>query len=495
MGGAGARDSPTSSPEGGLLLKTFWSEDNLEALAIAYENRARRGDSLENLEVTMQALAEQQGFEDPVTMDGIRWQIRKLRGQKRIFHYQDYVTGEDVDLVVGPRVDYIEAEGKDPTVTITSSRDLNDPVLTLDELLEIGGFPDDLDRFAVTSYRRNVWPTTAKDADGNLVSRNNFQVKVTFGLKKPIEALQDIQRGILEDIEDLARRTIPANYDRPDCPDGLRRVMFEPAVVDLHLGNLVWGKEAGEDWDMKIAETVFKQTVRSLITEAQDSRSIHIEEIVWLIGNDLLHADGKEAKTTAGTQLALDNRWPKLFRKAWELQEWAINELRSVAPVHCIVIPGNHDELSSFTVGEVLRALYRHTKDVTIDNGPKPRKYHSYGSTLIGYTHGNHERLVQLPALMHADLDAKPFLSGADYKEFHVGHYHHRKGMNFLPSHEDQRGVLVRVLPSVTATDDWHFQKGFVGAVKAAEGFLFDRDNGLIRVVHSQRLITLTDED
>lgn len=246
---------------------------------------------------------------------------------------------------------------------------------------------------------------------------------------------------------------------------------------------------------MKIAEVVFKQTVRSLIAEAVDSKSNFIEEIVWLIGNDFMHADGKEAKTTAGTQLALDSRWPKLFRKAWQLQEWAINELRAIAPVRCIVIPGNHDELSAFTVGEVLLAVYRHTDDVTIDNGPKPRKYYAYGATLLGFTHGNHEKLNVLPALMHADIDAKPFLSGADYKEFHVGHFHHRKGVQFLPSYEDHRGVLVRILPSVTATDDWHFQKGFVGAVRAAEGYLYCRETGLIRVVHSQRTVTLLEDD
>lgn len=476
-------------------MKSFWSDANLEALAVAYENRAKRGDSLEDLEVVMQAMAEEQGFEEPVTMDGIRWQVRKLRGQGRIFHYRDYVTGEDKDLVVGPKIEHVAEEGKDPTVTITSSRGLDEPVLTLDELLEIGGFPDDLQKFKVTSYRRNVWPTTAKNADGDLVSKNNFQVKVTFGLQKPIEALQAVQRGILEDIETLAKLVVPERIQRPEAPAGSRRAMFEPAVVDLHLGNLVWGKESGEDWDMKIAERVFKQTVRSLIEEALDAKSIHIEEIVWLIGNDFMHADSKEAKTTAGTQLDLDSRWPKLFRKAWQLQEWAISELRTIAPVRGIVIPGNHDELSSFTVGEVLYALFRHTHDVHIDNGPKPRKYHQYGNTLIGYTHGNHERLNQLPALMHADRDAKPFLSDVDFKEFHVGHFHHRKNMQFVPSHEDHRGVLVRILPSVTAVDDWHFQKGFVGAVKAADGYLYDRDKGLIRVVSSQRAVDLSDDD
>ena len=478
-------------------MKAFWTEDNLGKLKEAYEDRAKRGDSLEDLEVWCQALAERQGYYEPITMDGIRWQIRKLRSRGDIMHYRDYHTGDDTDLIIGPQVEWSEKQGKPTEIIVQSgSPELDVPVITLDQLLEMGGHPDDLDRFMITSYRRNVWPTTAKDNDGNLVSKNNWQVKATFGLQKPTEALHYLHDKILEDIEATAQRIIPASYYRPvSGAADAKKVMFQPTVVDVHLGNLVWGEESGEDWDMKICERVFKQTVRSLIARLLEIPNLDIEEIVWLIGNDFMHADGKEAKTSNGTQLDLDNRFPKVFRKAWQLQEWAINELRQIAPVKGFVIPGNHDELSAFTVGEVLWALYRHTEDVTIDNSPRLRKYHMYGNTLIGYTHAANEKLASLPGIMHADKHAKQFLSLADYKEIHVGHYHHRKGLKFLPEYEDHNGVLVRVLPSVTATDDWHFGKGFVGSVRAAEGYIYYLEEGLAHVVHSQRKIDLSSDE
>ncbi len=423
-------------------------------------------------------------------------------GSKTIYACGSHL-GEDEDLVSKGKLgktsmEYTDNENGEPTLVVQG---VGTPITTIDEMFahaDEKGFPDDLDRFAVTHYKRRTWTTPMKlgnAEDGfhvDLIA--NFYVAATFGLKKPMDDLRAMQRDIIEDIRAVSQDTVPERIKRPEAPVGKRSVMFEPAVVDLHLGNLVWGKECGEDWDMRIAEAVFKMTVRSLVAEALDSASLHIEEIVWIVGNDFMHADGKEAKTTAGTQLALDNRWPKLFRKAHQLQRWAIDLLRTIAPVKVIVIPGNHDELSAFTVGEVLWAVYEHTEDVHIDNGPKPRKYVMYGNTLIGMTHGNHERLNQLPALMHADRDAMPYLSAAEYKEFHVGHYHHRKGIQSIPSHEDQRGVLVRILPSITATDDWHFQKGFVGSVKASEGYLYCRESGLIRVVHSQRTTTLSDD-
>jgi hypothetical protein len=482
-----------------MLLKSFWSEENLQALATAYEDRALRGDSLEDLEVAMQALAEEQGWEEPITMDGIRWQIRKLRRAGKILLYQDYVTGEDVDVVAKGKlgttsIEYTEDEDGNPQVVMQGMGDV--PVSTLQEMLDEAkakGCPDDLERFKVSNYKRRTWTTPMKMGSAEEGFRSelvrNFYVAASFGLAKPIEALREVGDEILEEIR-LAGAGTPA-APKPEVDPTKRPVMFQPSVFDLHLGNLVWGEESGEDWDMKIAKAIFYQTVESLITHAQAIQGTQIAEIVWVVGNDFMHADGKEAKTTNGTQLDLDTRWQKVFRTAWKLQKWAIDRLRQVAPVRVIVIPGNHDELSAFVVGEVLGAMFENVPDVTVDNSPKLRKYYMCGNTLIGYTHGAHEKLQQLPSLMHADRDARPYLSDAEFKEFHIGHFHHRKGLKFLPGYEDHNGVLVRVIPSVTATDDWHFSKGFVGSVKAAEGYIYDYEDGLIHAVHSQRRIVI----
>jgi hypothetical protein len=485
-----------------MLLKSFWSEANLKALRKAYEDRASRSDSLEDLEAEMQALADEQGFGD-ITMDGIRWQIRKLRRAGKILMYQDYVTGEDVDVMAKGKpgttsIEYTEDEDGNPQVVMQGMGDV--PVSTLQELLDEAiakGCPDDLERFKVSAYKRRTWTTPMKVGNAEEGFRSelvrNFYVAASFGLAKPIEALRDVAGEILQEISLAGHGTPPA--PKPDVNPCRRPVMFQPSVVDVHLGNLVWGKESGEDWDMKIAKSIFTQTVESLIAHAQAIQGTQIAEIIWLVGNDFMHADGKTAQTTGGTQLDLDTRWQKMFGTAWRLQKWAIDRLRQIAPVKAIVIPGNHDELSAFALGEVLGALFEHVPDVTIDNSPKLRKYHMCGSTLIGYTHGSNEKLQQLPALMHADRQARPYLSDAEFKEFHVGHFHHRKGLKFLPAYEDHNGVLVRVLPTVTATDDWHFAKGFVGAVKAAEGYIYDYEDGLIHVVHSQRKVVIQDDN
>ena len=66
----------------------------------------------------------------------------------------------------------------------------------------------------------------------------------------------------------------------------------------------------------------------------------------------------------------------------------------------------------------------------------------------------------------------------SDHREWHLGDKHHKKDL--LQRTEDVDGVTIRLLRSLSATDTWHFDKGYVGGVRSAEGFLWDKGDGLI---------------
>jgi hypothetical protein len=55
-------------------------------------------------------------------------------------------------------------------------------------------------------------------------------------------------------------------------------------------------------------------------------------------------------------------------------------------------VPGNHDELTSFHLGEILAARYDGDKHVTVDNSARLRKYYDFGTNLFGFTHGDARR-------------------------------------------------------------------------------------------------------
>lgn len=47
-------------------------------------------------------------------------------------------------------------------------------------------------------------------------------------------------------------------------------------------------------------------------------------------------------------------------------------------------------------------------------------------------------------------------------------------------SSKDYSGVKVTYLTSPSAPDAWHFQKGYVGSIRGAEAFIYDKRQGLI---------------
>jgi DNA repair exonuclease SbcCD nuclease subunit len=147
-----------------------------------------------------------------------------------------------------------------------------------------------------------------------------------------------------------------------------------------------------------------------------------------------------------------------------------------VAPVEVVIVPGNHDELTAWTVGQVLEAEYAGDKRVTFQAGPKLRKYVHYGRNLIGYTHGCDEPHKNLPQIMAVEQAA--IWSQTDYREWHVGHLHKQKATQPIMV-DDNIGCTVRIIRALSGTDKWHMRKGYVGGTQGAEAFVWKRTGGL----------------
>jgi hypothetical protein len=250
------------------------------------------------------------------------------------------------------------------------------------------------------------------------------------------------------------------------------RHMLELAPVDLHVGKLAWGEETGSDYDIRTAETVFCDAVSDLLERASN---FPLEAVTLIVGNDLLQSDNEQGTTTAGTQVDTDSRYIKSFRRARAINSWAIREAVKVAPVHVVVVPGNHDSLTAFHLGEVLEAEFHGAKNVTVDNRPRRRKYRRYGVNLIGWTHGNEEKQGDLPLIMAQECPEEWALT--TWREFHVGHLHKARETRFTAG-DSFNGVRVRILPALCAADAWHSWKGYVGEQRACEAYLWDRERG-----------------
>lgn len=343
--------------------------------------------------------------------------------------------------------------------------------LSVDDIVEL--FEIDTTIWEPYHVQPNIWQMGAKHPEtGEILVEDLYQTKVRFR-RKPEATAQQLVDGLLADIRaDTEGRTrVRVEPSRPNGDDELH--MLEADLFDAHLNKLSWAVETGENYDTKIAERRVRDAVMDLLAGASP---YNIERITLPIGNDFTNIDGLLKQTTAGTPQDTDTRYHRMFRQARGLGSWMIEVCAQLAPVEVIIVPGNHDELTAWTIGQVLEAEYAGDTRVTFQSGPKLRKYVEYGANLIGFTHGVDEPHANLPQIMA--VEQKEAWARSTYREWHVGHRHKQKATQPVMV-DDKIGVTVRIIRALTATDAWHFRKGYVGNAQGAEAFVWKKSGGL----------------
>lgn len=303
---------------------------------------------------------------------------------------------------------------------------------------------------------------------GKLIIKPLFSVKVF--LSKKVTEIQS--RANLDAFIKEAKKFSP-KYPKIRYPAAKNGMLYEVEMPDLHLGQLTWREESGKDADLKITVANAEAAIDGLLGCV---RGMPITRILMPIGHDFFNVNDMSEETVHGTRQQEDGRWQKTFRIGERLMVGIIDRCSMIAPVDVLVIPGNHDEERMFYLGEYLLAWYLNNPQVKVDNRAMKRKYYAFGKTLLGLTHGYYEKLEQLAGLMAHE---QPHLWAASkYREWHLGDKHHKKDM-IEKTEELNNGVVVRILRSLSAPNTWAFDKGFVGAARQAEGFLWHADGWL----------------
>ncbi len=357
----------------------------------------------------------------------------------------------------------IEDKGDEQTIYSISSA-----VRTVEDAIAKGGI--DLKIWRVDRSKVNSWPTTMKGKDGDPVTVNNWQVTVWLKRKAP----QYIQEGIQELLAEM--KSNPTPYPTVTRTESIDPCMLEISLFDTHFGKLCWGTETGTPYDLKIAEETYVRAAEDLL---EMTESFDIEKILIPVGQDFFHVDswsGGQGTTTRGTPIeSTDDRFQKVFQSGCRAVQWLIERCRNTADVEVLWVPGNHDWVTSWHLTEWLTAKFVGDIQTTFDNSPSPRKYVSYGCNLLGFTHGDKEKHHDLPLLMA--VESPDEFAKATCREWHLGHHHRAKETRYLFL-DERGGVRVRILPSLSGTDSWHWERGYTHNQRAAEAYLWSRQNG-----------------
>ena len=370
-----------------------------------------------------------------------------------------------------PTEETIESTESGDTLTLTY---VGDRFQSADEVL--AHLALDMDIWYVEKVQTKNWEVTGKartqkGADQIWKSCNRYMA-ITLRRLAP--------KPVQEGIAGLLSRAKWPRTPAPTAPPKGTHFM-ELSLYDCHLGKYAWGKLTGQDQDNEITSSVFRNAVHDLL--AKTKRYATVDRIVIPVGHDFFQVDNWVGETTAGTRVdSTDDRFSKTFTMGVDAFRACIDQCLKHAKVELLYVPGNHDRATSFYLCKVLEAAYESSPHVSCDvqqfDQHKGRKYRKYGVNLIGYTHGQSRdspRESNLPLIMATEC--KDWWNSCIDYSWRLGHNHTKKTL-IVPVNNVFNGVRVERIPSLTATDAWHFDNGFIGNRRSAEAWFWDYKNG-----------------
>lgn len=277
-----------------------------------------------------------------------------------------------------------------------------------------------------------------------------------------------IQRKIIKDLQNYSPTITP--IERKHC-DNSHLLVIDPA--DVHIGKLCTIIETGDHYNSDIA---YQRVISGVEGILQKTQHLNIDKILFVAGNDILHVDNSKNTTTKGTPQDTVGMWHENFIIAKNLYVEVIEKLLSVADVHFVYNPSNHDYVSGYFLANIIETHFRNCVNATFDCSLRHRKAFRYHSNLIGTTHGDGAKWQDLPLLMAQEY-AKEW-GETKHRYIYSHHVHHKMAKDFV-------GVTVESLRSPSGADGWHSRSGYQHAPKAIEGFVHDKEHGQIaRITH-----------
>jgi hypothetical protein len=311
---------------------------------------------------------------------------------------------------------------------------------------------------------KNLWIKT-KNKDGSGVS--GFIVNPNY-VKAEEVLMSSLQDDLIKNLQEFSPKF--TKLERIKNSDSYLLVI-DPA--DIHIGKLCSAFESGESYNNQIAVQRVLEGVKGILSKVS---SFHIDKILFIGGNDILHIDNPGRTTTSGTPQDTDGMWHSNFLIAKQLYVDVLELLITVADVHFQFNPSNHDYINGFFLAQVIETYFRNCKNITFDCSIAHRKAFQYHTNLIGTTHGDGAKQQDLPLLMAVEFSKE--WAETKHRYIYTHHVHHKTS-------KDYAGITIESLRSPSGTDSWHHRNGFCHAPKAVEAFLHCKSNGQIaRITH-----------
>lgn len=290
--------------------------------------------------------------------------------------------------------------------------------------------------------------------NGGMYVQNLY--KLSFKVKRimpmPIKELIDDFKA---EVKGYSPKTIPS----VSVNDSGKLMVI--ALVDQHLGKITFDRSYND---------LVQSYKRAFSYFLERAKKENVEKILMITGHDFFNIDNIANSTTSGTPQDNNITWKTLFKRGCQVNIDCITEGLKHFPIDIINVPGNHDEHTSFAMGEYLAAWFRECEHLNIDNTEKnDRKYYKWGKCLLGSTHCRYEKVKDLPLKMAVE---SKYFSECEYRHFFLGHLHTQRTF-------EDHGIITEYLPTLmNSKDNFHISRGYVGNQVCSKAFIFDKEYG-----------------
>lgn len=273
-------------------------------------------------------------------------------------------------------------------------------------------------------------------------------VKTDAAMEKLREMQEAAFRGLCAELKPLKAIKAPRVLDKD--------LLTLYTLTDCHVGMLAWAKEAGEDWDLTIAEHCLVDTFTRMIDAAPAAGVGIVNQL-----GDFLHFDSLTPETPAHKHvLDADSRYQKMVEVAVRILRRIITKaLEKHARVQVYMHEGNHDPAGSVWLRVMFAQLYADNPRVTVGMSPNPYVAYQHGKTLLGFHHGHLSRGIKgLPLLFAAKFPQE--WGTTAYRYIHTGHLHHT-------DEKEHPGIKVVQHPTLAANDAHGARSGYLSTRQA----------------------------
>jgi hypothetical protein len=283
-------------------------------------------------------------------------------------------------------------------------------------------------------------------------------VKSSLDDDKARETLRAAILAMQEDIPRLPKLPAPSKHLAPHLCSCY-------VITDYHLSMLAHHEEAGDDWDLKIAEKTLVDWFAQAIAQSPAS-----ETAVFAQLSDLLHADGIEPLTPASKHLLdVDSRFYKVVRVVIRLLRQIIDMLLAKhAKLHIIMADANHDPVSQIWLREWIAVLYENEPRISVDRSPSPYNAFEFGKVALFFHHGHRRKVENVSDVFASQF--RELFGRTKFAYAHMGHLHnlHVKENNLM---------LVEQHRTLAARDAYAARGGWLSG-RDAQVITYHRDFG-----------------